>query len=140
MTARVGWCLALALIVVMLGGTACKIGREKQARPEQDRLTEGESLGSIDRLPGGTAVVSEVRTLLTMECTNERLTVRTNLEQLTAALPCDRMLPAAVIEQFIGKPVAIRYENERLKVANDTVGTIELPASEPEVVATNATP
>jgi hypothetical protein len=140
MRERIGLPLALLIVAMLLASTGCKIGREKQAEPTQDRLTEGESLGSIDRLPGGTPVATDVRTLLSAECANERLTLRTNVEQLRASLPCERMLPASIVDQFIGKPVAIRYEDERLKVSNDAVGVMELPSSEPEVEATDAAP
>jgi hypothetical protein len=128
------------LLLALCVGTACKIGREDNDGPQGDTLSEGESLGTFDRLPGGTAVPVDVRTLLALECTNDRLVLRTNLESLTASMPCERMLPASFTERFIGQPVSIRYENERLKVDNPVVGSIELPADEPQVTTNDATP
>ncbi|HEY8172995.1 MAG TPA: hypothetical protein VIH21_07895 [Dehalococcoidia bacterium] len=134
---RLSICVAVVLVLSM---SACKIGRDKNEGSTPETLGEGQSLGKIDRLPGGTPVATDVRTLLTLECATDTLVLRTNIEALTAAMPCDRMLPSAVIEQFLGKPVAITYENARLKVANETVGTIELPSDEPRITAIDATP
>jgi len=132
--------IACLAIITVLASSACKIGREKTPAQAPDVLQEGESLGSIERLPGGTPVSTDVRTLLAVECTNETLVVRTNAESLSAAMPCDRMLPAAIVDQFIGKTVAIKYEGERLKITNESVGGMELPSKEPRIVPADATP
>ena len=131
---------ALSLTVVLAaacsgggGGDAPKAARDQPFKADQ-------TLGRIDRLAGGTAVPVDVRTMLTAECTQGQLRVRTNLELITASMNCDQMLPISVTERFFGKPVAITYRNERLIVENEVAGTLEFPAKDPRIKASDATP
>lgn len=135
---------AIACAFVLAASAACDDGTDNgvsgDGTPGVERLTDGESLGSIDRLPGGTAVATETRTLLTLFCEGETVIVRTSAETLTATMPCDRMLPASVLEGFIGTEVAISYDESRLIIATESAGSLELPANEPVIGAPDATP
>lgn len=90
-------------------------------------------LGGITRLPGGTAVPVDLRVLTSIECANETLTLVTDRETLAAAMSCDRMFPDAITSRFIGKEVAIRYEDGRLIIENADEGTLELPSERPSI-------
>lgn len=89
------------------------------------------TLGAITRLPGGTPVPLDTRTLESLTCNVDTLTLRTDRETLTAPMTCDRMLPEAITSRFIGKRVAIRYERERLIIESATEGSMELPSGAP---------
>lgn len=132
MTARV--LLTLLLAVAVLAG-ACKIGRDKSddAPSDGDVLQSGESLGEIERLPGGTPVSTDVRTLLSADCVDGTLTLRTSREQITSPMDCGQMFPDPVIVRFVGQPVAIRAQDGRLIVENETSGTLNFPAAEPRL-------
>lgn len=93
-------------------------------------------IGGITRLPGGTAIPSDLRTLASLGCADETLTLVTERETLTAAMPCDRMLPESITARFVGKEVAIRYDDDRLIVESTTEGTMEFPSDRPAVTGT----
>ncbi len=131
----------LVIATLAAASAGCSLGRDDDDDPPNgDAFGDGGSLGSIDRLPGGTPVATNVRTLLGVSCTGETLQIRTNLEAITATMECDRMFPAAVIDNFVSKPVAITYNDERLIVESADEGTLEFPAKDPTVAETNATP
>lgn len=137
--------LAALICCALLAGaallTGCALGLDDDdGTPGVRELDEGDQLGSIDRLPGGTAVASNVRTLLTVSCDGDVLNIRTNLESITADMPCDRLFPQTVIDKFIAKPVAISFGGGRLKVESDIEGTLDFPAEDPRVSDLNATP
>lgn len=90
-------------------------------------------LGGITRLPGGTAVPVDLRVLTSIKCANDTLTIVTDRETLIAAMSCDRMFPDAITSRFIGKEVAIRYEDDRLIIENVDEGTLELPSDRPSI-------
>lgn len=127
--------LTLLLAAAMLGAGACKIGRDKSddAPANGDVLQSGESLGEIERLPGGTPVSTDVRTLLSADCTDGTLTLRTSQEQITSPMDCGQMFPDAVVVRFVGQPVAIRAQDGRLIVENEASGTLNFPAAEPRI-------
>lgn len=131
--------LALLLAAAMLGAAGCKIGRDKSngAPGDGDVLQSGDSLGEIERLPGGTPVSTDVRTLLSANCVDGVLTLRTSQEQITSPMDCGQMFPDPVIVRFIGQPVAIRAQDGRLVVENETSGTLNFPAAEPRIKETD---
>jgi hypothetical protein len=117
---------------LILAGTACKLGRDDDGgAANEDQLESGESLGSIDRLPGGTPVSTDVRTLMSARCENGMLVLRTNREEITSPMECGQMLPESVVARFISQPVAIRAEDGRVIVESATQGTMSFPAPEP---------
>lgn len=131
--------LLLATLAFALAGCSFTHDDKNDAPPGSTFGDDG-SLGSIERLPGGTPVATNVRTLLGVSCIDDTLQIRTNLEAITATMECERMFPAAVIDNFVSKPVAITYRGERLFIESTDEGSLEFPAKDPTVVATNATP
>ncbi|MEX0749268.1 MAG: hypothetical protein WD359_00530 [Dehalococcoidia bacterium] len=131
--------LVMSLVVVASG---CSIGRDRDSDSNGDGavLESGESLGSIERLPGGTPAASDVRTLLSAQCADGVLTLRTNREEIASPMDCGQMLPEGVIARFIGQPVAIRAQEGRLIVENPTAGTMDFPAAEPRVTEIASAP
>jgi hypothetical protein len=129
----------VALVVLcafaITGTTACKIGRDKGDDPPAngELLESGDSLGAIERLPGGTPVATDVRTLLAADCADGTLTLRTSQEQITSPMDCGQMFPDTIVVRFVGQPVAIRAEDGRLIVENETAGTMNFPAAQPRV-------
>lgn len=135
--------LATLLVLVMFGLLGCKIGRDKSDDPPSgsgEALESGESLGEIQRLPGGTPVATDVRTLLAATCADGRLTLRTSLEELTANMDCGQMLPASIVDQFVGQPVVVRADEGRIIVENATAGTMNFPASDARVAEAAGAP
>lgn len=141
MTVRI--VLVSLLLVVMFGLLGCKIGRDKSddAPPGSgEALESGESLGGIERLPGGTPVATDVRTLLAATCADGRLTLRTSLEEVTAKMDCGQMLPPSIVDQFVGQPVVVRADKGRIIVENATAGTMNFPASDARVAEVTGAP
>lgn len=133
--------VVLALVLSLcLGG--CKIGRDTSNDdvPDDAVLASGESLGSIERLPGGTPVPTDVRTFLSAQCADGTLVLRTNQEEIASPMDCSQMLPEGVLARFIGQPVAIRAQDGRLVVENASAGTMDFPAPEPRVSEIDVAP
>jgi len=130
------------LIALIVTASACKIGRDTSDNGDDAdaRLESGESLGSIERLPGGTPVPTDVRTLLSARCDNGVLVLRTNQEEITSPMDCGQMLPEGVVSRFIGQPVAIRAQDGRLVIENATAGTMDFPAAEPRLSEIDGAP
>lgn len=141
MKARLAAGLLIALLVA-LSFAGCKIGRDTSNDPPADGevLESGESLGEIERLPGGTPVATDVRTLLSVQCAGGVLTLRTSQEQITSPMDCEQMFPETVVVRFIGQPVVINAQDGRLIVENDVVGTMNYPAAEPRVTEVEGAP
>jgi hypothetical protein len=91
-------------------------------------------------LPGGTAVVSQVITLLNVTCSNGRLVVTTNLKSIGATMDCAQQVPQATLDRYYGQAVGISYANGRLRIESVSAGTLDLPAKEATVADVNATP
>ena len=133
------WLQALAVAMLLLGA-GCSLGRDPEPAAPGNQLADGDTLGKIERLPGGTAVPTDVRTLLDVSCTTDILSLRTNRELVTGEMPCDRLLPESIIQRFLGQPVAVRYDDGRIIVENETAGTMELPVESPRLQVSNAAP
>lgn len=127
--------VAAAAAPLLLLAAACASSSDAPTASSERPLEEGQTLGRIDRLPGGTAVPVDVRTMLGAECEDGVLTFRSNLETILADMNCDQMLPLSITERFFGKPVAITYRENRLIVENDVTGTLEFPVSNARVAA-----
>jgi hypothetical protein len=90
-------------------------------------LADGASIGKIQRSAGGTAVVTEVRSLLTLNCAADQLTLRTNLEAINGKMDCSRMISQPILDRFLGLPVVVTYSGETLQIESPVAGTIVLP-------------
>ena len=122
--------LALGAALIVLAA-ACANGDDAPQRPET--LGDGEALGRIERLPGGTPVADSARLIEEIGCTGDELTVRTSQETLRTALPCDRLFDEATLPPFSGTAVAIRYEDQRLIIESAAAGTLEFSVEAPEL-------
>jgi hypothetical protein len=131
-----------ALLVVLTAGCDDGGGDGGDGSTDDPAAFEvGETVGRIDRFAGGTAVPSDPRTLVALTCEGGRLRAETDVETVTGEMDCDRMLDAAIIANFVGQPVAIRYaEGGRLIIESLRAGTIELPVSDPRLESDDATP
>ena len=98
----------------------------------------GFSIGEIKRLPGGTAVPTDVRTLKSAICSDGRLVVQTDRESVVGQMDCSQMVPPQVVDRFRGKPVAISYTNQRLRIESASEGTVELTVANAAIGAGNA--
>jgi hypothetical protein len=126
---------------LIVAGAACKLGRDGDGGgADEGQLESGESLGSIDRLPGGTPVSIDVRTLMSARCENGTLILRTNREEITSPMDCGQMLPESIVARFISEPVAIRAQDGRLVVESATKGTLDFPAAEPRIEEISGAP
>ena len=112
------------------------LGSTRMIALASDDLPDPDSPMTPSACPGApiaSEIPSDARTLTSITCANETLTLVTDRETLTAAMPCERMLPEAITSRFIGKEVAIRYEDERLIVESAAEGTMEFPSERPAV-------
>lgn len=132
--------LALAAVLALGFATACETESKSPRERGASQLEEGGELGEIERRPGGTAVATDVRTLVSVTCTDGTLFLRTSAELVRASMPCDRMPPQSIIDKFVSQTIAVRYADGRLTMDSVTAGTLELPATDPQVFATDATP
>jgi hypothetical protein len=123
-TARIA---ALAVIAFAIGGGACHSGSKPKPPTATTPVADGESIGKIERSAGGTAVVTDIRTLLTLSCGDGQLTLKTNLETLTGGMDCSRMVGQSIADRFLGQPVAVTYTGGAVQIENPAAGTIILP-------------
>jgi hypothetical protein len=123
-TGRIALLMSCAFVI---GSGACHSGSKKKLPVSTTPVADGESIGKIERSAGGTAVVTEVRTLLTLSCDGAELTLRTNLETLTGGMDCARMVGQSIAARFLGQPVAVTYTGGAVQIENPTAGTIILP-------------
>lgn len=119
--------MALVVFAFAIGCTACQSGSKLKRTIATTPVADGESIGKIERSAGGTAVVTDIRTLLTLSCSNGQLTLRTNLETLTGGMECSRMVGQSIADRFLGQPVAVTYSGGAVQIENPTAGTIILP-------------
>lgn len=138
MTARA--LMLAAVVVVATVVAACSVGTTVNRPSTAQPLAEGQTIGGLDRAPGGTAVLSNVRSLLAASCASDTLLVRTTREVVQAKMDCTRNLPEARYQPFLGQPVVITYAAGRLRLESPTAGVIDLPVSDATVTDTSATP
>jgi hypothetical protein len=117
----------LSIGVIVVATVACRSGSNTRRPAATTPVADGESIGKIERSAGGTAVVTDVRTLLTLSCGNGELTIRTNLDALAGGMDCSRMVGQSVTDRFLGQPVVITYAGGAVQIENPTAGTIVLP-------------
>jgi hypothetical protein len=135
-----------SLLTVLALATACADDasngdQDVVFEPGSRALRPGDALGEIERLPGGTAVPTDLRVIEAVECATDLLEVRTDREIIIANMPCDRIENRSFIDRFIGQPAAITVlQGGNLRLANDFAGSIELPATDPRVQEVDDTP
>lgn len=81
------------------------------------------ALGRLTRVAGGTPQPVDLRRLIDASCQNGLMTIRTSLETIYAALPCDRFLDESAKQQFLAKDAAITLEvtADRYRVLIETL-------------------
>jgi|SRR5581483_2351282 len=100
----------------------------------------GFSIGEIKRLPGGTAVPTDTRKLVSATCDAGRLVVKTDRESILGEMDCSRMIPPQVVDRFRGKEIAVRYSGQRLRIESASEGTVELTVSNATVGTGDVSP
>ena len=100
----------------------------------------GFAIGEIKRLPGGTAVPTDARTLVSAACEGGRLVVKTDRESVVGEMDCSRMIPPDVVDKFRGKPIAVSYTGQRLRIESASEGTVELTVMNATVGAGDVSP
>ena len=132
--------LAALALATMLSADSCQLHTTSKKANDAQPLTDGQTIGKIDRLPGGTAVASEVVTLLNVACVDGELIVRTNLQSISGKMDCAQQIPQAALERFYGQSVTVSYANSRLRIDSVSAGTIELSVTGATITQFNATP
>ncbi len=134
---------ASAVMLVLAGvlaASACGSGTGSKKARNAEPFPEGETLGKIERLPGGTAVVSNALTLVNVACANGQLTVTTNLQSIVGTMDCAQQIPQETLGRFYGQSVSISYANARLRIDSVSAGTLDLPVKGATITDVNATP
>lgn len=119
--------VVLAVFAFVMGGSACHCGSRLKRAIATTPVADGESIGKIERSTTGTAVVTPIRSLLTISCSDGQLTLKANLETLTGGMDCSRMVEESIADRFLGQPVAVTYTGGAVRIENSTAGTITLP-------------
>lgn len=141
MLKRVLWAVGVGVILVTAFGAAgCQLNTISKKSTGAEPFKDGETLGKIDRLPGGTAVASSVITLLNASCVKGDLIVKTNLQIITGKMDCAQQIPQATLERFYGQAVTVGYASGRLRIDSISAGTIDLPVKDATVTNINAAP
>lgn len=138
---------AFALAAILAGAVAITVSGCSFSTPPKKTpatrphpLVEGETIGKIVHLPGGTAVASSVITLLGVTCTNGQVVVTTNNQTIRGKMDCAQIVPQATLERFYGQVVGISYARGRLRIESPSAGTIDLPVTEAASVGADAPP
>jgi hypothetical protein len=141
MTGRTLRASAVMLVLAgVLAASACGSSTGSKKVRNAEPFPEGETLGKIERLPGGTAVVSSALTLVSVACANGQLTVTTNLQSIVGQMDCAQQIPQETLARFYGQSVSISYANARLRIDSVSAGTIDLPVNGATITDLNATP
>jgi hypothetical protein len=132
--------LAVLVLATTLAATSCKFSTTSKKATNAQPLADGQTIGKIERLPGGTAVASEVITLLNLSCVGGQLIVRTNLQNIVGKMDCAQQVPQATLDRFYGQSVTVSYAGSRLRIDSVSAGTIELSVTGATITEFNATP
>lgn len=118
---------AIAICAMIATMAACGSSSPALKHVVRTPIADGQSIGKIERSAGGTAVVTSVRSLLSLTCRDGILTLRTNLEILTGKMDCAQMIAQAIADRFLGQAVVATYTGGNLQIENPNAGTIILP-------------
>ena len=103
-------------------------------------LAAGETIGRVERASVGTPE-SSVRTLLSVECKDGRLLVRTNVDAITAAGDCTKPISQSTLDQLLGQPAVVTYTGDRLVIESASSNVkLELAAKNAVVGAIDGAP
>lgn len=141
MLKRMAWVIRVGLILgIALAVAGCSFNTAKKKSTDAAPFKEGETLGKIERLPGGTAIASNVITLLNVSCVKGDLIVRTNMQIITGKMDCAQEIPQAALERFYGQAVTVGFASNRLRIDSISAGTIDLPVTSAMVTNLHASP
>ena len=130
----------LIAVAAALVFASCHSGASGQLAPVVRALAPGETIGRVERASAGTSE-SSVRTLLSVECKNGRLTVRTNVDSITASDDCAEPMPQSTLDQMLGMPATVTYTGDRLVIESAASGVkLELPATNATVGVIDGAP
>lgn len=133
----------LLMTVVLTGvlvSAACSFSTSEKKPSGAQPFADGATIGKIERLPGGTAVASEVITLLGVSCTDGQIIVITNLQRIAGKMDCAQQIPQSTLERFYGQSVTVAYASSRLRIDSVSAGTLDLPVTDATITNTHATP
>lgn len=113
----------LMVMAFVVGATALAFGACGAAlkapipTPVARALTSGEVIGGVARASTGTPQAG-VRTLQSVSCQNGLLTVRTNVDNITATDDCAAPILQATVDQLLGVPITVTYTGDHLVIEN----------------------
>ncbi len=132
--------VVLVVLIGVLLAAACSFSTSEKKPSGAQPFGDGETIGKIERLPGGTAVASEVITLLGVSCTDGQIIVITNLQRIVGKMDCAQQIPQSTLERFYGQSVTVGYASSRLRIDSVSAGTLDLPVTDATITSTHATP
>ncbi len=132
--------VVMCVLIGTLSLPACNLNTDEKKPSGAQPFGDGETIGKIERLPGGTAVASEVITLLGLSCTDGQIIVITNLQRIVGKMDCAQQIPQSTLERFYGQSVTVGYAGSRLRIDSVSAGTIDLPVTDATITSTHATP
>ena len=117
---------------------ACSFSTSEEKPSGAKPFGDGETIGKIERLPGGTAVASEVITLLGVSCTDGQIIVITNLQRIVGKMDCAQQIPAVDAGALL-RAVRDRRVREfgRLRIDSVSAGTLDLPVTDATITSTS---
>ena len=118
--------LLLAAVVVGCGDD----GGEVRVTTQTADTGSESTFGAIERLPGGTAVITSPHTLVAITCSETTLTLTTTAGTFAGTMDCSAMPTTDIIERYTGKPIVITIGGGRLKIENPEAGSLDFPATD----------
>lgn len=91
-----------------------------------DNVTYGE----IERLPGGTAVITSDHTFVSAVCDQGMITLTTTAARFTGNMDCAAMPTDEVINRFVDLQITINIGGGRLKIESPEGGSLDFPATD----------
>jgi hypothetical protein len=88
------------------------------------------TFGAIERLPGGTAVITSDHVLVSVTCDTGAFSLTTTQRAFAGRMDCAAMPPPDVIARYVDQPVAIVIADGRLKMENPGIGSLDFPVTE----------
>jgi hypothetical protein len=133
---------ALPVIAALAALAFVACGRTTGPKPTSVTrpLAIGETIGRVQRASAGTPE-SSVRTLLSVECKDGRLLVRTNVDAITADGDCAIPISQSTLDQMLGQPAVLTYTGDRLVIESAASSVkLELAAKNAAVGAIDGAP